>query len=74
VLAVLQAAWRSGKAPARGFRAVEGRWSDAWVREEQEVEGGGQERRIALAAGAPVVQRRRAEEQGAGRKNGYELS
>jgi hypothetical protein len=49
---------------------VEGRWSDAWAREEQEVEGGGQERRIVPAVGAPDVQQRRAEEQGAGRKKG----
>jgi hypothetical protein len=64
VLAGPQAAWRSGKAPAEGARAV-GEWrEDTWAREKLEVEGGGQERRIAPAAGEPDEQRRRAEEQG----------
>jgi hypothetical protein len=71
VLAVLQAAWRSGKAPARGVRAVEERWEDTWAREKLEVDGGGQERRTAPAAGAPEGQSRGAEARGGRRgKNG----
>jgi hypothetical protein len=70
-LAILQAAWHSGKAPAEEARAVEERWGDTWAREEQEVDGGGQERRTAPAAGEPeeqsrgaVVQGRRREKKG----------
>jgi hypothetical protein len=72
-LAKSQAAWRSGKAPARGIRAVEERQEDTWAREKLEVEGGGQERRTAPAAGAPEGQSRGAEAQGGRRgKNGAE--
>jgi hypothetical protein len=59
-----QAAWRSGEASAEEARAVEERWGDAWAREEQEVDGGGQGRRTAPAAGEPEEQSRGAEVQG----------
>jgi hypothetical protein len=55
-----QAAWRSGEAPAEEARAVEERWGDTWAREEQEVDGGGQERRTVPAAGEPEEQSRGA--------------
>jgi hypothetical protein len=71
VLAVRQAAWRSGKVPAREIRAMERWWSDAWAREEQEVEGGGQERCTAPATGGTRSAEQRAETQGGRRgKNG----
>jgi hypothetical protein len=70
VLAVLQAAWHSGKTPAEEVRAVEGRWSDAWAREEQEVDGGGQERCSAPAAGGTRSAEQRS--RGSGRKKGEE--
>jgi hypothetical protein len=57
-----------GRGASRGVRAVEGRWSDAWVREEQEVDGGGQGQCTAPAAEEPGEQRRRAEVQGGRRE------
>jgi hypothetical protein len=67
-LAIPQAAWHSGKAPAEEARAVEERWGDTWAREEQEVDGGGQEWRTAPAAGEPEEQSRGAEVQGGRRE------
>jgi hypothetical protein len=64
---VPQAAWRAGKAPAGGARAVEGQWDDAWARAKLEVDGGGREQGTAPAAEAPGEQsrgQRRQEEQG----------
>jgi hypothetical protein len=52
---------------------VEERREDTWAREKLEVEGSGQERRTAPAAGAPNGQSRGAEAQGGRReKNGAE--
>jgi hypothetical protein len=62
--AVPQAAWRVGKAPAGGARAVEGQWDDAWTREEQEMGAGDQGRFTTPAAEAPGGQSRGTEAQG----------
>jgi hypothetical protein len=69
-----QAPWRAaGRQQGRG-EAVDERRDDAWTGESRGMDDGGQGRGTAPAAGAPVVQRRRTEEQGARRKKGDELN
>jgi hypothetical protein len=65
-----QAPWRAaGRQQGRG-EAVDEQRDDAWTGKSRGMDDGGQGRGTAPAAGAPVVQRRRTEEQGAGRKKG----
>jgi hypothetical protein len=73
VLAEPQAAWRADEVPAEGARAVKGRWSDAWAREEQEVARGGRKWRAV----AQQQRNRGAEEtpeEGGGRKRSEGLN